>query len=104
MFENDKKRYITIGVAETIDIEIQIFLFELIDELVQSKVEIDYLQVFKLEMIRKNLEHNLKVTHSQEVPDYNQEYFINVNTPIDAKIFVIDDGQSYVTMLLAEEY
>ena len=63
------------------------------------KVEKDYLQVFNLSVVNGIQ----RVEHKQEVPDYQNTYAVLVANPIDAKIFVIDDGD-YSTMLLAEEY
>ena len=41
------KRLITRGVADTIPLEIQMFLWSLLDELIAMSVEVDYLQVFE---------------------------------------------------------
>ena len=62
-------------------------------------VEKDYLQVFKLSVVNGIQ----RVEHKQEVPEYQNTYSVLVANPVDAKIFVIDDGD-YSTMLLAEEY
>lgn len=60
----------------------------------------DYLQVFSLTVENGKA----KIKHSQEDPDYQKEYSLNVDAPFFAgKIFVIDD-KSYSTMLLANEY
>ena len=62
-------------------------------------VDIDYLQVFSLSAQNGRQ----RVTHTQEVPEYKQEYVFNSGTAIDAKIYVIDSG-TYSTMLFAQEY
>ncbi len=62
-------------------------------------VDYDYLQVFSL----SSENGKQKITHTQEVPEYNKEYVFNTGTAITAKIFVIDD-KTHSTMLLAEEY
>ena len=41
--------------------------------------------------------------HTQEQPEYKQEYLIKCDKPLSAKIFAIDDGE-YAAMLFAEEY
>lgn len=45
MFEANKKRYLTRGVNDTIPFEIQLFLWEAVDNMPAPK---DYLQVFNL--------------------------------------------------------
>lgn len=94
MFDNP--RYLTKGVNQSISLELQIFMWSCIDNL---KVEKDYLQVFNLSVVNGIQ----RVEHKQEVPEYQNTYSILVANPVDAKIFVIDDGE-YSTMLLAEEY
>lgn len=94
MFDNP--RYLTKGVNQSISLELQIFMWSCIDNL---KVEKDYLQVFNLSVVNGIQ----RVEHKQEVPKYKNTYSVLVSNPVDAKIFVIDDGD-YSTMLLAEEY
>ena len=48
-----------------------------------------------------------RILHTSEEPEYNKEYTIEVEDPIIAKIYIIEDdyGDKLVeTMLLAEEY
>lgn len=46
---NKNNRYITRGIKETLDISLQIMLWQIVDGLKESKeVELDYLQVFKI--------------------------------------------------------
>lgn len=80
----------------TIPLELQIFMWQCIDNL---KVEKDYLQVFNLSVVNGIQ----KVEHKQEVPEYQNTYSVLVDNPVDAKVFIIDDGD-HSTMLLAEEY
>lgn len=94
MFNSD--RYMTKGIKEKISLELQIYLWNLIDEMPEPK---DYLQVFRLSAF----EGKQKIVHSQEVPEYQKEYFISCENPIIEKIFVIDD-ETHCTMLLASEY
>ena len=44
-----------------------------------------------------------RIVHEQEEPEYHKEYDIDIENPITAKVYVIDDGD-HCTMLLAEEY
>jgi hypothetical protein len=93
----DGKKYLTRGVDRAIPLEVQIFMWQCIDNL---KVEKDYLQVFDL-----SVEDGMqRVVHKQEVPEYRHSYTLSVSGPVhDVRVFVIDDGE-YSTMLLAEEY
>ena len=73
------------------------FLWQCIDAMPPPK---DYLQVFRLSVSDKGTQ---RIVHEQEEPEYRKEYDIQVDTPINAKVYVIDDGD-HCTMLLAEEY
>ena len=100
---NKSNRYMTKGINQTLDISLQVMLWQIIDDVKESKeVELDYLQVFK---IRRSNEE-LIIEHTQEVPEYKKVYlFNNLGSLIeeDLKIFIIDEND-YNIMLLAEEY
>ena len=96
MFEKSKKRYLTRGVDSEIPLEIQIFMWEVIDRMPEPK---DYFQVFRLE----NLDDFQKITHFSEQPEYHREYLISTDKPITSKVYIIDSDE-YSTMLLASEY
>ncbi len=92
MFTN---RYITRGVRSEIPVVLQIFMWDCISAVPEK----DYLQIFRLfECYGKQ-----KIVHNQEVPEHKREYLLAVPEPVNAKIYVIDDGD-HCTMLLAEEY
>ena len=91
-----KQRLATRTICEQIPFELQVYMWNCIDAL---DVERDYLQVFKL----YNNDGKQMMAHEQEVPSYKKEYLLIDYEPINAKIFVIDDGD-YATMLFAEEY
>ena len=95
------KRLVTRGVADTIPLEVQMFLWSLLDNLIAKRVvELDYLQVFEL----AGEEGQQKIVHSQEMPDYQATYqFDNVVSALNSKLYVIDNS-TYVTMLLCNEY
>ena len=97
MFEN--KRYITRGFQQEIPLELQLIIFQLIDES-KTKSKMDYLQVF--ELVSEN-EFIQKLEHRSENPKYNKKYRFPFSNPISVKIFVIDDGV-HTTAMLAEEY
>lgn len=72
-------------------------MWALIAQLPEPK---DYLQVFRLSVSDDGSQH---IIHEQEEPEYRKEYDIKIDSPINAKVYVIDDGD-HSTMLLAEEY
>ena len=100
---NKESRYITNGVRRELPMEVILFIFNEIDQLIASKREVDYLQVFNISVIDSNT-GLIEIEHSQEVPSYSKSMFIN-NKELkeEIKIFVIDD-YTHSTMLLASEY
>ena len=108
MFKSGEPRYLTRGIDERLPVVYQIILWDTIDALRDIGFELDYLQVFDIKT-KQNTERTgkvLKITHSQEVPEYSKTYEIpikNEDVSIDGKIFVIDDV-THATMLWAEEY
>ena len=95
------KRLVTRGVVEVIPPEVQMFLWSLLDSLIAKRtVELDYLQVFEL----VGAGGQQTIIHRQEMPDYQAVYqFDNVVSPLNGKLYVIDDF-TYATMLLCQEY
>ena len=97
------ERYMTRGIQADVPMEIQLFLWELQTGIRKSNKEIDYLQVYDL-IIEEGQQ---KIRHTSEEPEYEKEYVIQVEEPMIAKIYIIEDdyGDKLVeTMLLAEEY
>ena len=102
MFDN-RSRYITRGVGNRIPLDIQIFIWQLIEDLKDTAGEVDYLQVFDISIADKT-EETVRIIHSQEVPQYKKIWIVKASEPCDnEKIFVMDDD-THSTMLLAEEY
>ena len=96
MFQND--RYVTRGIADIVSPALQMLLWYLVDSM--ETAEKDYLQVFQLEADGEKQ----KIIHTQEQPPFRAEHLLCFgDTPIQAKIFLIDD-EDHSTMLLAEEY
>lgn len=93
MFNN--QRYLIKGVQSEIPTELQFFMWECI----KLVPEPDYLQIFRLEPIGTMQ----RITHEQEQPKFRREYLIPSDSPVMAKIYIID-SDTYSTMLLAEEY
>jgi hypothetical protein len=94
MFQN--KRFLTRGVQAEIPVELQLFLWNCIDQLPEER---DYFQVFKLD-VRNRKQH---IHHFSEQPEYSKEHMIDLANPVNQKVYVIDDTD-HSTMLLAEEY
>ena len=94
MFTNE--RYLTCGVDSTIPLELQLFMWECVERMQGAK---DYLQVFELTASGPMQ----SISHTSEEPEYHMEYLIPSDTPITAKVYIIDDGD-HSTLLRAEEY
>lgn len=97
--------YATRGVMATLSPDMQMILFRMIF-LLRDRTDIptDYLQIFELSPNRDlNAPLNQEIVHKQEQPPYRATNLEHSATPVNAKIYVIDDG-THATMLLAEEY
>ena len=87
--------YTTKAIAETLDMRLLINIQTLIASMGK---EADYLQVFTIE--------GDKLTHSQEVPEYMQEYRLHKKYK-NEKIFAIkteEEKKSYWTVMFSYEY
>ena len=104
MFDKTKPRYITRGIAEELPMELTGLFWDMID-LAAKETELDYLQVFSLEVLEEETPV-LKVTHTQEVRPFTKIVFFPINRGSQIprrKLFVIDD-ETHQTMLWADEY
>lgn len=103
-FGTEKKRYETKGIQNNVPVEYRFVLWQLIDAL-NDEVGVDYLQVFKFcSSVESSGNITEKIIHTQENPDYSITYeFPIASLRLDAKVYVIDDGEQ-CTMMLAEEY
>ena len=97
-----ENRYMTSGVADTLDIRLIAFLWNRIDDLVESGQELDYLQAFQLEADRSRV-LNQRIIHRSEQPELYLEYRLRIIEPITCKVWVID-SRDYSTMLFPYEY
>ena len=96
MFEKSKDRYLTRGVDAEIPIELQVLMWQAVDQMPEPK---DYLQVFWL-----SEENGLQIVHhTSEQPQFEMTYIVEAKNPVTANVYIIDDGE-HCTMLLAEEY
>lgn len=94
-----KERYLTREVADRVPVEIQLLMWQLIEEL---EVEKDYLQIFELLPLDRDL---VKIVHKQEFPEFTCEIIIkHKNIKEKMKIFVIDNDINSSTMMLNHEY
>lgn len=94
-------RYMTRGVASTLNPMLIALLWELVDNLPDER---DYLQVFDLSPVADSQ----KIVHRAEEPAHIEEYAVPLkNLAADEavidKVYIIDDGE-HSTMLLADEY
>lgn len=100
---NEGSRYITKGIANNVPLELQIFMWQLIEDLKETVEEVDYLQVFDVSVIDE-IENKVRIIHSQEIPEYKKIWIIKTSEPCsNERIFVIDD-ETHSTMMLAKEY
>ena len=108
MFQEGEVRYITKGIADKLPVIYQILLWNTIDALRDTGQEMDYLQVFQIEIKESPQKEGkvIEIIHSQEMPEYSKIYEIPIKQDeesISGKIYVIDDI-THATMLWAEEY
>lgn len=98
------KKYISRGIDTTLNLDMQVLLWGLIDDLnKRNDLPIDYLQIFELSSQRIDDILIQKITHRKEIPFCQREYYIITEEAIDEKVYVID-SEEYVTMILASEY
>lgn len=91
----------TKSISEHLHEEIQVILWQLIDEQLKEELELDYLQVFELEIAGQEQ----IINHRQEVPERERTKVISLRhaEPIKATVWCIDDGEDQM-MLYPEDY
>lgn len=99
MFEG--KKFITRGVQDKIPPYLQLMLWYMVEIMVADTK--NPFQTFELSEATGNGRVQQKICHSQECPDYKKEYHISAKSAVNAKVYIIDDGE-HCTMLLSEEY
>jgi len=97
----DKEKYLTAGVDESIPMETQLAMWDMI-EVARQETELDYLQIFKLKRAQVDAGAVQVIEHSQEVPPFHQTAAFPCDDPVTAKLYVIDDG-THATMCFPEE-
>lgn len=95
-----KPRYVTSGINATLPPETQMRIWAMYDAM---QGERDYLQVFRLSELQLANAVAQRIEQSAEDPEYKASTTLLRTTPVNTKVYVIDDGD-HVTMLLAEEY
>ncbi|MEK5257573.1 DUF960 domain-containing protein [Paenibacillus sp. FSL F4-0125] len=101
----DSQRYVTRGINNKLNPELQMLLWALLDEQIQSNVPMDYLQIFDLTTENEGSHKVQKIIHSQEQPERTKTYsYPGIYKPLHGiTVWIIDSGE-YVTMLLPSEY
>jgi hypothetical protein len=96
-------RYITRGINIDMPLMIQILLWDMIDNLVGSNTNTDYLQVFRF----SENDQKFIINHSQEEPEYKYQYTIKMEEEFKSLVgktaYIIDD-LDHSTLLFSEEY
>ena len=99
-------RYITRGISEQLSLDLQILLWNMVEER-ENQGHTDYLHIFRLQ----EEENILSITYEQEKPPYKLEYhytnYVKNQNALPKKVYVIreDDVDAfYYVMLLPEEY
>ena len=97
MFKKEN-RHMTRKIVEEIPVEINILLWNLIDEL---NIEKDYLQIFELNPIGEGI---VEIVHKQEIPEYESSIYIyNEEIKENKKIYAIDSIE-YSNLMFSYEY
>lgn len=101
MFKDRTKRFLTKAISKTIPLEIQILLWNLIDQQIKRGTELDYLQVFEL----RSKDDKKEIIHRQEVPPSKSRWIgtLKSTNPIDSVVWCIDDGENQM-MLYSSDY
>lgn len=88
----------TAKIGEKVPQNVLKFLLECVDQLPNNK---DYLQVFDLDTDSEGILH---VVHTQEEPEYREEYSIPLNeVTLKGKIFIIIEKVA-LTIMWSHEY
>lgn len=100
----DLEQLITKGIQRKIPIDIQLLLWDMQSKLREQHKKIDYLQVYRLEAIQKDLQ---LIEHIAERPFHQMYYYYVVDNAVTEKVYIIETEYStklVETMLLAKEY
>lgn len=108
------QKFMTPGIKDRVDLRIQIYLWQILEEYQYLKSrgdeELDYFQSFHLSL---NEDGILEILHKEEVPNDYQEKYLILDPNLSKKqaeeylgfIFVIENElENGYTMLLGSEY
>ncbi len=100
---NIENKFMTIGVKENISLDIQLFMWNEIEERINAGNQVDYIQVFNISVIDE-VRGIVKIEYTQEVPEYKKTLIIKSKcVKSNLKVFVTFESE-YATMMLASEY
>ena len=105
-FKDGIKYYQTKRVNETCPLLYRAWMIKELERVRdKKKLHMDYLQIFKFSLSEVDGKVMQKVTHVQEVPEYERTYcFEAEGEGLEDKLYIIDDGAGYATILYADEY
>jgi hypothetical protein len=95
------QKYVTNGVQQQIPAFLQNILWYLVETMLEENK--DCMQVFTLEPVTVDDKQKLRILHTQELPNYRQEFTICTKSIVTSQIYVIDEN-NHCIMLLASEY
>lgn len=99
------KRFISSGINTTLPPQLQLYLWQLQDNLKEEQKEVDYLQVFHISEIIKN--GLIAVKHTAEAPPHEEIYLFRTKNTFEGTVYIITDyvdNEMIETMLLSSEY
>lgn len=101
----DKDKYITSHANEVLPVQLQLNMWQSIEQWRNEDIELDYLQIFNLSVKRECNKVIQVIQHLQEEPEKKETICIECIgfKPITDKVYIIDDGP-YSTMLMASDY
>ncbi len=100
----NNKGYVTQGYMNEIPKVVQLMISSMLHKRIESKKEVDYLQVFKL-IRERSFDGAIyqKIVHKQEQPPMEDVYCLVTDEAVNETVFCIDDGDHH-TFLLSREY
>lgn len=99
------KKYSTRRIADDVDLDIQLVIWNMIEEWDKKGKKLDYLQIFDLYIETAMGMVFQKIVHRQEVPRLKEETYFKCWRPLQLKtIWVIDNGDGTAVMMFPEDY
>lgn len=91
--------YSTKGIQEKMPFSLQMICLELLMKRKQEGSR-DYFHIFELSITQEGKQ---QICHKQEQPPYESTLEVEIETPIELKVWIIDEVE-HITLLLPEEY